>query len=322
MLAPIVAIDSAQPGSRMALAAALAEHGTVDVSAYPLGVDRALYKGNLRSDKPPGQPLLAIPAYVVSRALGAESASRRRGDGNLGLWAVTLFSCVLPFMVLLVLMRPRTVAVFDEHATVPIVLALGFGTLMLPYAVNLFGHLLAAALVFGAWSVLDRAQLTAVALAFAGLLAGLAVSVEYQTGIIAIVLFVFAAVVARLARRLVRPGRRCARVRPRPVSGTRVRCSVAFAVRLLRRNDQRHDRRRIRAARPQPVRRGVYGWPWPPARESARHRRSDRGGVRRAAPSDGAAPRDGWRSPWPFRTSSLWPAGRAPPRSKRRGPGI
>jgi hypothetical protein len=196
VLAPIVAIGSAQPGSRMALTAALAEHRTVDVSGYPLGVDRALYKGNLRSDKPPGQPLLAIPAYVVSRALGAESASRTRADGNLGLWAVTLFSCVLPFLVLLVLMR-RAVAVFDEHAAVPIAVALGFGTLMLPYAVNLFGHVLAAALAFGAWRVLDRAQMTAAELAFAGLLAGLAVSVEYQTGIIAIVLFVFAAVVAR-----------------------------------------------------------------------------------------------------------------------------
>ena len=72
--------DTAQPASRYDLTASLAEHGSVDLTPYRkgLGVDHALYKGHLRSDKAPGQPLLAVPVYLAGRAIGAESAAHPR----------------------------------------------------------------------------------------------------------------------------------------------------------------------------------------------------------------------------------------------------
>src|SRR4249919_2201726 len=80
---PIVGADTAQPASRYDLTAALAEHGSVDLGPYRhrLGVDHAEYRGRLRSDKAPGQPMLGAPVYLVGRAVGAESASRARERG-------------------------------------------------------------------------------------------------------------------------------------------------------------------------------------------------------------------------------------------------
>src|SRR6476619_6104340 len=83
-LGPLVSEETAQPASRMALTAALAEHHTVDVGRYPLGVDHAKYEGHDRSDKAPGQPVLAVPVYRLGRLFGAESAAHSRFEGNLG----------------------------------------------------------------------------------------------------------------------------------------------------------------------------------------------------------------------------------------------
>src|SRR5205823_1339876 len=63
VVGPVVALDTAQPASRIALSAALVEHHSVDLGPYrsTLGVDRATYRDQLRSDKAPGQPLFAVP---------------------------------------------------------------------------------------------------------------------------------------------------------------------------------------------------------------------------------------------------------------------
>jgi hypothetical protein len=196
-LAPIVSVESAQPASRIALTASVVEHHTVDVSGYPLGVDRALYRGHLRSDKGPGQPLIAMPAYVLSRWFGAQSASHERTTGNLGLWFVTLWSSLIPFAVVLVLMRRAAARHVSTATSVGVALTLAYGSLLLPYAVNLFGHMMAAAFSYSAWVVFERAPTRRSVLLWSGLLAGCAVSVEYQTGIIALVVFGFAAYAAR-----------------------------------------------------------------------------------------------------------------------------
>src|SRR2546423_1166043 len=74
ILGPIVAPWHAQSASRMALTDSLAEHGTVEVRREPLGVDYSVRPGNRqRSDKAPGQPVLAVPFYLAARAAGAES---------------------------------------------------------------------------------------------------------------------------------------------------------------------------------------------------------------------------------------------------------
>ena len=70
--APVLQPLMAQQASRYALTAALWDGQTITVDAYDhlLSVDRAERDGRVYSDKAPGQPLLAVPAYAAYRALG------------------------------------------------------------------------------------------------------------------------------------------------------------------------------------------------------------------------------------------------------------
>lgn len=200
-LGPIVAPVTAQPASRLALTAALAERGSVDVGPYAraLQLDRAVYDGRLRSDKGPGQPLLAVPAYGLARIAGAESAARPRVRANLTAWWVTLWSGVVPFALLLVLMRRAA----RRHATDPVatiaVLAAGVATILMPHAVNLYGHSLSALLGFAAYEAVRDPRADGRRCAVAGLLAGAAVATEYHLAIVAVVVGVVVA--ARCGRR-------------------------------------------------------------------------------------------------------------------------
>ncbi|MCU1426668.1 MAG: hypothetical protein JWL83_668, partial [Actinomycetia bacterium] len=194
-IGPIVADVTAQPVSRYAATAAYAEHGSVDLTPYApiLGIDKAAYRGELRSDKAPGQPVLGVPVYLVGRALGFEPASRMRIRGDLGVWWQTLWGAMLPFVALLVLMH-RAAARVAPRSALAATLALGFGTLMLPHAANLYGHTMAALFAFGAWIVLDGSEGSRRRLALAGCIAGCAFAVEYHTAIVGVALFAFGAV--------------------------------------------------------------------------------------------------------------------------------
>jgi hypothetical protein len=190
VVGPFVGPDSAQPASRYSLTASLAEHGSVDLGPYRhrLGVDRALYRGHLRSDKAPGQPLLAVPVYLAGRAVGADSAVHARERGDLGLWWVTLWSATLPFAVLVALMFLAAERFTRRNVALAVAILFGLTTMMLPHAVNLYAHNLAALLGFGAWLALDRARVAGRHAVLSGLLAGGAVLTEYDCGIILLVL--------------------------------------------------------------------------------------------------------------------------------------
>jgi uncharacterized membrane protein len=203
LVGPVVTGYNAQPASRYALTAALAEHHTVDLGRYEriLGVDHARYEGELRSDKPPGQPLLGVPVYLVGRWFGAEPAAQLRATGDLGLWWQTLWGAMVPFAITVALMFAMA-SRFAPRRAVAAALAIGFGTIMLPHAASLYGHALAGCLVFGAWCALDRGQGRhghAPTLVLAGFLAAAAVAVEYHTAIVAVVLAVVA--ISRFHRR-------------------------------------------------------------------------------------------------------------------------
>jgi hypothetical protein len=187
---PIVGPDTAQPASRYSLTASIAEHGTVDLGRYRhrLGVDHAIYNGHLRSDKAPGQPLLAVPVYLSGRAVGAQSATQARERGDLGLWWVTLWSSTVPFVMLVALMFLLAERYAGRSAALAVALLFGLTTMMLPLAVNLYGHSLSALFGFGAWFVIDRTPMTGRRAVASGLLAGAAVLTEYQSGIVLLVL--------------------------------------------------------------------------------------------------------------------------------------
>lgn len=199
VIGPIVAENTAQPASRLVTTAALAEHGTVDLTRYAdvLGVDQATYRGELRPDKAPGGPVLGVPFYEIGRGLGFESATHDRIDGNLTLWWQTFWGSMVPFALLVALMYLAARRV-DERAGALAALALGFGTLMLPHAVNLYGHALAAALGYGAWLVATRVaravRAPAYGFAGAGALGAAAVAVEYHAVIVAVVVAAFVGV--------------------------------------------------------------------------------------------------------------------------------
>jgi hypothetical protein len=190
---PLVAPVTSQPGSRLALTAALAEHGTVDIRGYPLGIDRATYNGHLRSDKAPGQPVLAVPAYLAADAVGAQSAAHLRQVGNLTAWWVTFWTAFVPFVALVVLMYLVASRYSKPGPAIGAAVGLGVCTMMLPHAVNLYGATLAAFAAYAAWAILSRRSPSNGQLLVAGALAGASVAAEYETAIVFAVLAVVAA---------------------------------------------------------------------------------------------------------------------------------
>jgi hypothetical protein len=190
VVGPIIAGDTAQSASRYSLTGALADDHSVDLGPYRnvLGVDRAIYQGHLRSDKAPGQPLLAVPVYLVGRAVGADPATHVRFEGDLGLWWVTLWSAGVPFALLLALMFSLCSQFASRRSALGVTIAFGLGSMLLPFAVNLFGHDLAAVMGFAAWLLVERDALSPRRALIAGVLAGAAVCTEYESGIILVVL--------------------------------------------------------------------------------------------------------------------------------------
>jgi hypothetical protein len=199
VVVPVLQPLMAQQISRYALTASMADSGTVSIEEYRdlIGVDRAERDGVLYSDKAPGQPVLAIPAYLAYRAMGGEPATEASGFGDLGLWAVSLVSAALPAVALAVLMRRFALRFAPERAT-EAALALSLGTMLLPFGTVLFSHVLSALAGLAAYLLTTGDRPSRGRLAAAGAMAGFGVTVEYTLGILAIL--VGAVVLVRAAR--------------------------------------------------------------------------------------------------------------------------
>jgi hypothetical protein len=189
-----VAPRTAQPASRYALTASLVDQHTVDIGHYQamLGVDRALFEGHLRSDKGPGQPVLAAPFYLLARAVGAPAISAKpRKTDDLMLWWLTLTTSVLPLALLCSLMYRRCARV-APRAALPAALTLLLASIALPMSTSLFAHSLSALLGYAAYALIVDTWPSRWRMVAAGLLAGAAIATEYQ-------LVIVAAIVAALA---------------------------------------------------------------------------------------------------------------------------
>lgn len=202
--------------SHFALLKAFAD-GTPRIDSYQRETgDKSYTEGHFYAVKAPGMALLALPWYKLLTAAGvrdaaADVADRRRPSKwseAAGLlvryksrlrpavaartsatvnrqtplaWAVGLGVVAAPALLLLLLVRSlgeRIEPGFGAAAAV----ALGLGTLILPFSTMLFSHVLAAALGFAAFALLWREREgppRPPLLAAAGALAGLAISVEY-----------------------------------------------------------------------------------------------------------------------------------------------
>ncbi|MFL6204137.1 MAG: hypothetical protein ACJ739_02185 [Acidimicrobiales bacterium] len=184
--APVVQEMRAQQASRIALTAAIWDDGSLRIDDYRLGLDRAERDGHVYSDKAPGQPMFAIPAYATYRLLGGEPARDFRVEGNLGLWATTIWSSVLPLAILLLLVR----RVADEAAPgkgVLVAVLTYVATLLFPFSTVLFGHALSACLAFAGWYAIRHRHRSNAALVASGALFGAAVLVEYTVALAALV---------------------------------------------------------------------------------------------------------------------------------------
>jgi hypothetical protein len=175
---PPIALTGPQDRTRYELTRHVALRGTIRLE--PGLFDRAVFDGHTYADKAPGLSFAAIPAFELERAAGIAKAPRDwHSEGDASLWLMRVLSSGVLFLVavLVVLRLAGTLAA----AT------FGVATLAAPLAPTFFEHDAAAALVIGAYALLRRN------LFLAGLCAGLAVCVSYQTALIALVLLVVAA---------------------------------------------------------------------------------------------------------------------------------
>lgn len=174
----------APQNSNYALVRALAD-GTAQIDRTrgevgEAGTNDVIFRnGHVYSNKPPGLAFLTLPVFMAADAAGLvpqENLIR-------SLWLLTLWGVVLPAIALLLLVR-SVVERFEPGLGTPVVALLGTATLLLPFASVFFAHVLAALLLFGSFVLLSRGwdrPLPLLAVAASGLLAGLAVLVEYQS---------------------------------------------------------------------------------------------------------------------------------------------
>lgn len=193
-------------------------HGTPQIDRYHWETkDKSWIDGHFYSVKAPGLPVALLPAYEVFRAVGLDELSvkvgkrvreqrvyqwypREKTTENFGfsqaratqvrttvsdeatmIWALGLLGTVLPAVALMLLARSLTER-FRPGTGAASALALGLGTMVLPFATQLLGHLLATLCLFGSFVLLIRERSGPERLglvALAGLLSGLAVFVEY-----------------------------------------------------------------------------------------------------------------------------------------------
>jgi len=192
--------------------------------------DKSWINGRFYSVKAPGLPLLITPAYLALKAAGAEQLSAdvadraRRGGAKLWtykalnvsaygydsarakavtrqleiqaplIWALGLLTSVLPALGLLLLVRSVSERELPGYGTAA-ALTLGMATLVMVFATQFFGHILASLVVFAAFLLLMRERRGPPRLALvglAGLLAGLAVTIEYPLALAGIVIGLYA----------------------------------------------------------------------------------------------------------------------------------
>ena len=192
--AVVVQASGPNQAAHFALVRALAG-GTAEIDPSET-IDASYVDGRFYAAKAPGLAMFTLPWYGALRAVGLQESTLETTAGySRRVWEVNLFGAVLPALLLLLLVRSAVERVVPGLGGATAVL-LGAGTMLLPFATLFFDHALSAALGFAAFVLLlgerhgpRRTGLVAAA----GLLAGLAVVVEFPLALIALVLAGYAA---------------------------------------------------------------------------------------------------------------------------------
>jgi hypothetical protein len=149
-------------------------------------VDVTRVDGHTYATKAPGMAAASLPPYLLLRSAGADTT----GNPKRLVWALHLWSIVLPAVALLLLVRWRAERVEPGFGAI-VTVSLGAATLMLPFSTVFFSHVLSAAFGFAAFALLLREREVGPSpwlLLGAGLSAGLAFTVEYTLGVVAFLL--------------------------------------------------------------------------------------------------------------------------------------
>ena len=186
---PPISLTGPQDRTRYELTRHIVLHQTIRLE--PGLFDRARYHGRTYSDKAPGMSFLAVPWFELERGLGiAKAPTRWKEEGDWSLWLMRVLTSGPLFLsaVLVVGRLAEGIAAGTGAATAAI---FGVATIAAPLAPTFFEHDAA-----GAFAVSSFALLVAGArrwtTALAGFLAGTAVFFNYQSGLIALVLFAYA----------------------------------------------------------------------------------------------------------------------------------
>jgi hypothetical protein len=197
--------------------------------------DKAWVDGHFYSVKSPGMAALTTPLYAAIQDLGGDKLARAAVNNaeqtahpkwtpdavvpleNYGydvergvrvqqiveqstpiVWALTLLAAVIPAILLLLGVRWAADRFVPGYGTAAAI-TLGMATVVMTFAAEFFSHVISAGFAFAAFCLLmkEREKQPSLGMvAGAGLLAGLAVTFEFQTGLVGVVLLGYA-----LARR-------------------------------------------------------------------------------------------------------------------------
>jgi hypothetical protein len=184
-LTPIHAVNP-QDVSRLCLANALRGFAVSNDRCLDnsYAVDRASHGGHFYSDKAPGMSVLELP--VVAAVDFPETPDLWIADGW-ELWSVRVLSAGIAFLVGAFLVGRISEGLAPGYGGASLV-TFALGTLVAPFAGANLGHVAAGTLGLGALALAWRRHPAA-----AGLVAGLAISVEYQSAFLVVVLAVYAA---------------------------------------------------------------------------------------------------------------------------------
>jgi hypothetical protein len=193
--------------------------------------DKAWVDGHFYSVKSPGTAALTTLPYMAIKALGGEKLARAAVRNELDtahpkwhtdsvvplenvgydvqrglrvqdrveeetpiVWALTLIAAVIPGVLLLLAVRWAADRFVPGYGTAAAI-TLGVASIVMTFSAEFFSHVISAAFAFAAFCVLikERDGPMSRRLVFAaGLLAGLAVTFEFQTGLVGVVLIFYA----------------------------------------------------------------------------------------------------------------------------------
>ena len=174
--------------SRLCLSQALV-HGQLTISpCIGWSVDFAQYDGRIYSDKAPGMSVLSIPAV---EAIGIAPPNTWDGDRELSVWGVHVLTTGVLFL-LLVFAVGRIAEGLAPGFGAPTLVTFALGTMAGALAETSFGHVPAGALLFAGLLLLGRGRALP-----AGICAGAAVAVEYQSAAALLILAAYAALAGR-----------------------------------------------------------------------------------------------------------------------------